>query len=98
MTPQERHQTFDAFEDAKAVRVKALIETVLAGDFITARAMAQMIVQDDELLCEITTKMVHEPGLTKQQVLDYIRTRTPELRNPVAPTAWERILGDASSV
>jgi hypothetical protein len=98
MTSEERNQTFDAFEDAKAVRVKALVETVLAGDFITARAMAVLIVQDDSLLCEITTKMVHEPSLTKQQVLDYIRARTPELRNPVAPTAWERLLGDDSSV
>ena len=83
MTPAERQQMFDAFEEVKAGRVKALVDAVLAHDQLEARRLAKLIVREDEMMCQATVLVCQRPKATRQDVLDLIRRTTdPEAVTP----------------
>lgn len=92
MTPEERNECFDAFDEVKASRTKALVEAVLQHDTALSMALARSIVREDELMCELTAKMLHEPSTTRASLIEYMKQRTLDLANPVIPTVWERLL------
>ena len=91
MTPAERDQMFDAFEEQKAQRVKALVDAVQAHDHLEAQRLARQIVREDATMCQATILVCQRPSATRQDVLDLIRRSTdPEATTPL--TAWERLL------
>ena len=95
LTPEEKSETFDIFDEIKSERVKELVNAVLKDDYISARALAKQILHDEEILCEVTKQMCHDPSLTKKSVAELVRARVrASFQINTAPTAWERILKD----
>lgn len=92
MTPEERNECFDAFDEVKASRTKLLVDAVLLHDTALSRALAHAIRREDELMCELTVKMLHDPTTTKESLVEYMKQRTQDLAHPVIPTVWERLL------
>jgi hypothetical protein len=92
VTPEERTECFDAFDEVKASRTKALVDAVLLHDTALSRALALAIRREDELMCELTVKMLHDPTTTRASLIEYMKQRCDAWANPVIPTVWERLL------
>jgi preprotein translocase subunit SecD len=93
MTPEEKNETFEIFEEVKSNRTRQLIDAVLKDDYISAREIAKRMVQDDEILCEVTERMSQSPNFTRKEAVEWARARVQAQSTiNVAPTAWERIL------